>query len=98
LQNNVYQGSATEFLVGGSTQEEPKDRKVKFVDQTFSFLINSLLSFLFSFSRIESELASRVTMPQTGNQTSLYNKLVITFVAIGGTVRLSPHFPPKNID
>ncbi|KAF5240022.1 hypothetical protein FAUST_4606 [Fusarium austroamericanum] len=24
-------------------------------------------------------------MPQTGNQTSLYNKLVITFVAIGGT-------------
>lgn len=25
-------------------------------------------------------------MPQTGNQTSLYNKLVITFVAIGGTV------------
>lgn len=29
-------------------------------------------------------------MAQTGNQTSLYNKLVITFVAIGGTVRLLP--------
>lgn len=25
-------------------------------------------------------------MAQTGNQTSLYNKLVVAFVALGGTV------------
>lgn len=29
-------------------------------------------------------------MPQTGNQTSLYNRLVIAFVALGGTVSLRP--------
>ena len=28
-------------------------------------------------------------MPETGNQTSLYNRLVIAFVALGGTVSYS---------
>lgn len=58
-----------------------------------------LLPFLFFFlSRIVARF-DIVTMPQTGNQTSLYNKLVITFVAIGGTVSIScdAHVPTLTI-
>jgi hypothetical protein len=50
----------------------------------------------FFFCPVSSQIILRrvyARMPQTGNQTSLYNKLVITFVAIGGTVSLAPRIP-----